>query len=55
MYIGFSSRSTFHDYIKRGEKKEATGEEQEISHTLKTARDFIENHYEKLLQSGLGT
>lgn len=55
LYIGFESRQSYHDYVKRGEKDKATEEEIEISYTLKKARNFIENHYEKLLQSGLGT
>ena len=41
-HLGFESRQSFYDY----EKREA------FSYTVKRARMFIENEYEKLLRSG---
>jgi len=40
-YLGFESRQSFYDYEKRPE----------FSYTIKRARLFIENEYEKLLIS----
>ena len=51
LYLWFADRHSFYDYVKRGEKEEATEEEKEISHTLKKARHFIENNYERILQN----
>ena len=41
-FLGFESRQSFYDYEK----------DSEFSYTIKRARLFIENEYEKLLQSG---
>ncbi len=41
-HLGFESRQSFYDYEKR----------ELFSYTVKRARMFIENEYEKLLQSG---
>lgn len=41
-YLGFESRQSFYDYEKNAK----------FSYTIKRARLFIENEYEKLLASG---
>jgi hypothetical protein len=44
MYCGFSNRHSFYDLEKQDE----------FSHTIKMARSRLEQHYEMLLQRGLG-
>ena len=43
LYLGFCDRQSFYDYEKKDK----------FTCTIKTARTFIENVYEKLLQQGL--
>lgn len=43
-YCGFADRAAFYDYEKKPE----------FCHTIKSARNRIEETYEELLQSGLG-
>ena len=45
LYLGFESRQSLYDYIKRGE----------FSYTIKKAATLIEKHYEELTQSGIST
>jgi hypothetical protein len=45
LYCGFSNRASFYDYEKKPE----------FTHTIKKARSRIEQHYEELLQTGLGS
>ncbi len=42
LYLGFCDRASFYDYEKR----------KEFSHTIKTARSFMEREYENLLRAG---
>ena len=44
-FIGFANRASFYDLEK----------DERFSHTIKRARSFIEQEYEELLQTGLGS
>jgi hypothetical protein len=41
-FLGFADRSSFYNY----------GEKEEFSYTIKRCKQFIEKHYEELLQTG---